>query len=486
MQQARILNSFSLPAPRPYAAAFSVRPAKHGFDLWEDGHQIGYFNTSGWFFLDLWSFSPHEPPVYANRHMNPQVRDIHSCRNTNLNLPFTSGRGLVEGVDDPFARMQLEWLSDSGSELRWRISGEFLRGQRIVYDWRIAYDPSWGRFRVWLDADAWTLRPEGFEPINLMVINALHSKPEKRRWTHSIWEDTAGQVRSLVHSNALFMATDYGRDSDGAWRSKNAPTTGAWIAYATHPDFNPAIVIHEANVPMRFATCSQLFDEHLLWQQAGLENLQENHFHFSMHTELVNLDADVAQSLLDSAIEAPKPKQWLWERVALPFRLGVVNSLEAPVDVWAAEECPILIVSADPAEPIAWVTDHARSGQKCVRLRGDSANGWTTLYPTGAVCNVEPGKQYTFSAWVRTSGVECFARLCLDTARYTFTNVIDHAVSDTLSGDSAWTFISVALKNENEAFMMPRLELYGSGEAFFDDLIFAEESNGSGRLEETL
>ncbi len=100
----------------------------------------------------------------------------------------------------------------------------------------------------------------------MMLAGALADRAQARRWSHSIWSDARGALERLVHSNALFIATDF---IDPAWRTRNAPLQEAWVGYAAHAEFNPAMLVHEANVPLQFSTCSQLFDEHLLWKSAG-------------------------------------------------------------------------------------------------------------------------------------------------------------------------------------------------------------------------
>lgn len=488
MYQERILASFELDQPKAYTPQFRITVTDLGFEIWDDGHQIGFFNThAGDYWLDFWAFSPFEAPIIANREPNPHVRDMHTLRNTFLNFPWTTAKDMLANVAKADRVLRLEWVQDSGDHLRWRLRGQFPQRQRMAYDFRLSYEPAWGRYRLHVDADAWKVRPEGFEPINMMMVGALHSRGEKRRWTHSVWEDPNGNLRRLVHSNALFSATDYGMDPDGPRRTKNAPTSGAWIAYATHPDFNPAMVVHACNVPLSYATCSQLFDEHMLWRDAGVENLDDTHFHFVMHTELVNLTPELARELCDAAVDPTPPRQWLWERCALPFRMGVVNSLEAPVDVWAPEDCPILVVDTDPAAPVAWVEEQSRSGHHSLRLQGGTPGAITRLSPSGAVCNVDPGKRYTFSAWVRTEGVSEGVRLSLWTYRYTLGNVTERAESATVvKGNSDWTFVSVALDSGHDAYMNPCLELLGPGRAYFDDLIFTEEAKGRSAMEDTV
>jgi hypothetical protein len=411
-----------------------------------------------------------EPPVMANLRPPGKVVDLHTMHNTTVNLPITSARELVDGVPDPFTRLKTKWIASRGRALDLEISGEFDQGQRVAYHFRVAYDPKWARYRFFLDADVWKLTYEGLEPINMMMAGALASRPEKRRWTHSVWEDPDGRLKRLVHSNALFFATDYSSNGGGEWRSKNAPYHGAWIAYAAHETFNPAMLIHQTSAPVFFATCSQLFDEHLIWQRAGLDQLDEGYFHFTMRTELVNLDAKLAGKLLRGAADPPRPKRWRFHQIALPFRMDAVNSFEKPLDPWEPEDCPILGVDSNADAPICWDNAVAHTGSHSIRLEGRSDSQWTALFPVGAVCDVEPHARYRLSAWVRTRAVDRFARIELASFEYTYNNVIDAAQSAKVTGSRDWTRIAVELDTGDEAYVMPRLALYGPGTAWFDDV----------------
>lgn len=465
--QEKILQSFPLPQPKPYIPEFRVEREPKGWRIFDRGNAIGFFGNSGWIFFDLWKFSPFELPIFANETPPGKVVDIHTLHNTVMNMPLGQAGDLLHGAGDPMACLQYRWTQERGAELALEFSGTFNHGQRIRYLFRALYDPAWGRYRYFFDSDAWKLSPAGFEPINMMMAGALHSRPEKRRWSHSVWEDSRGNLRRLVHSNALFDATDY---ADANWRSKNGPEQGGWIAYAAHPTFNPAVLIHKTNVPVRFATCSQLFDEHIIWQQAGLTELEENFFHFHLHTELVNLSAALAADLLERAADAPRPRQWRYHRVALPFAMDRENSFESPVDPWRPEDCPILTVDNQPGKPIRWANDAAHSGKHSLRFEGTQPTGWTVLCPSGAVCNVEPHTRYRFSAWVRTKDVERFARLELHAVEYSYTNIIGAANSPEIRGTTDWTLLSVELDSGEEAYVNPRMALYGTGVAWFDDV----------------
>jgi len=461
----RILQGLTATSPRPHSPQFHVERDRWGWRIFDDDAAIAHFMNRGGFCFDIWKFSPFEAEEMAHTEPPTDVYDLHTVHNTVINFPYYTARDVVGDGETQFERMQQRWITDAGPELHLRIAGEFAEGQRLQYDCRFIYDPAWARYRFFLEANFWKVESCGAEPINMMLAGALEDTAEKRRWTHSIWADPHGKLKRLVHSNALFTATDYGDDC-GRGRTKNAPLRGAWIAYAAHPTFNPCMLVHEANVPVHFATCSQLFDEHLIWQNAGLDELDENLFHFVMKTEFVNLPADLAQRFLDEAADPPQPKRWRKETIALPFRVGEVNSFEETLDPWLPEDCPVLALDNRDE----WSDSEAHSGSHSVRLVGQSFHSWQRRFPSGAVCMVEPESCYRLSGWIKTRAVERFARLELFTYEYTYPNIIDFARSIHVAGDSDWTRVEVELATGSEAYIMPQLALYGEGAAWFDDV----------------
>lgn len=462
----KILESFVKPSRRRYSPEFRVTTDANGWRLSDGDQPVAFFGKE--FYFDIWQFSPFEPPEMANVEPAGKVRDLHTLHNTFINLPLIRHRAgdLCEGDPEAAPPARWRWEKRSGKELHVSLSRRFPAGERLRYDVRVVYDPQWARYRYFFDATAWKLTSGGMEPINMMLGGALASRPEKRRWTHSVWVDPDGKLKRLVHSNALFEATDY---ADPLWRTKNAPQRGAWVAYAAHPSFNPAMLIHETNVPICFATCSQLFDEHLIWQQAGLDQLDDGFFCFRMRTELVNLRPAMARTMLNQAADPPRPRKWQTQRVALPFHMDAVNSFEEAVDPWQPEECPILVVEKDEKAPIQWVRDAAHSGRHAIRFDGREPHKRLALQTCGAVCNVDLHTRYRLSVWVKTRGVDRFARAELASYEYTNANVIDNATSPALSGTNDWTKLTVELDSGDEAYLMPGLVLYGKGTAWFDD-----------------
>ena len=71
--------------------------------------------------------------------------------------------------------------------------------------------------------------------------------------------------------------------------------------------------------------------------------------------------------------------------------------------------------------------------------------------------------------WIKTRGVQRFARLELAAYEYTHTNVTASAESAAVSGTRDWTRVTAEINSGDSAYVMPKLVLYGSGTAWFDD-----------------
>jgi hypothetical protein len=96
------------------------------------------------------------------------------------------------------------------------------------------------------------------------------------------------------------------------------------------------------------------------------------------------------------------------------------------------------------------------------------------VFPSGAVCNVKPHRRYRLTGWIRTRGVDRYARLDLFSCEYGYANLVDLAQSPMVSGTSRWTRVEAELDSGDEAYLMPRFVLYGSGTSWFDDVALEE------------
>ncbi len=463
-----ILKSLQASHAEPYPPSFRVEADGDAWRVFDGRRQLAKFYP---LFLDIWALSPFEPDIKANPEPPGEVVDLHTVHNTFLNFG-------IQGWPRNWKTGSVRWIWEkkNGQELVAIISLDAEEGETASWRLTVGYDSTRGQYTWRIRLDARKMDPDGFEGFNLMTAGAVEDRPEKRRWTHCIWENPDGQLRRIVHSNALFQCTDYAgmRDGGGPWRGRNLPYPRAWIAYAAHPVFNPALIIHKTNVPLRAATCSALFDEHIVFSNAGQDNLGEDgYFHFHMDLEFVSLPAALAREILNRAADPVKPKKWWNERVALPFRMEAVNSFEQAVDPWLPEDCPIITLPHDGEGTVAWTDEEAHSGKRSLRLRQEKPER-LAVFPTGAVCKVKPNSRCRFSAWVKTQAVNGAARLELASYAYTYNNIRLRAQSRGLRDTTDWTLLTVEFDSGNSAYVMPYFVLEGTGTAWFDDACLAK------------
>ncbi|HEY3332488.1 MAG TPA: hypothetical protein VGK19_20835 [Capsulimonadaceae bacterium] len=460
----QILQSLHRVSPIHYKPSFRVVSDADTWRIFDADRQLGLFRKLS---LDIWAFSPFEPDEIANCGPQGSVIDLHTARNTFLNFGM-QGWPLHWSADN----VRWEWQQTAGDELIAVVSLNAREGETCAWRITVSYDAGRGSYIYAVSVSARKMDPAGFEGFNMMTAGALESRPERRRWTHSIWESLDGKLRRIVHSNALFVCTDYGglRDGGGPWRGYHHAYPRAWVGYAAHPTFNPACLIHRTNVPLMGAICSALFDEHIVWTSAGQDQLEEDgYFHFQMDLEFVNIPPSLALHLLMQASDPVRPTKWWNEELALPFALGIENSFEDLVDPWLPEECPIFAVPRGNDGPVAWADDAAHSGTRSLRLK-QAAEGRLALFPICAVCRVNPHHQYRLTAWVKTDGALGGAHIELAGYAYTHSNISHKASSVGISGSQDWTYLEVDIDSNDQAYVMPCLVLDGPGTAWFDDV----------------
>ncbi len=460
----KIEKALLLKEPRAYVPAFRIAREGEDVRLFDGDRALALFRQTN---LDIWAFSPFEPDVMANPEPPGKVVDLHTVHNTYLNFGAHAWPAHWNGC-----ALSWRWERESGETLVAVVALDAPEGERCRWRITVSYDPAQGRYRYQVAVDARKRDPAGFESFNMMLAGALEDRPEKRRWSHTLRGDADGQTRRIVHSNALFECTDFGnmRTGEGPWRHYHLGYPQAWVAYAAHPVFNPACLIRRTTVPLMGATCSQLFDEHIIWTRAGQDQVGEDgYFHFHLDLEFVNLPAPLAKRLLKQAADPAKPQGWMNERVAIPFHMEVENAFETAVDPWQPETCPILVVPAGPAGAITWADDQAHSGSRSIRLRQQKAER-LSLFPLGAVCKVRARTRYRLSAWVKTEAAAGGARLELAGFAYTYRNISHQAASADLRGTTDWTRLEVELESGEQAYVMPFLVLDGPGTAWFDDV----------------
>jgi hypothetical protein len=142
---------------------FRVEPGEPGWRVFDCDKPLLHAMTTA---LDIWSFSPFEPDQFATPPRQSSVIDVHTARNTwmNLGLQGWPAAWRARGASS------LEWQwSTQGPELEACITADHDGGERAEWIFRVIYDPSWGRYRYTWDIHARMLTRNGWEPFNMML-----------------------------------------------------------------------------------------------------------------------------------------------------------------------------------------------------------------------------------------------------------------------------------------------------------------------------
>ena len=119
-----------------------------------------------------------------------------------------------------------------------------------------------------------------------------------------------------------------------------------------------------------------------------------------------------------------------------------------------------------------WARGVARTGERSLLIESAAEYTVADRWRTGHLrdLGLAPGSEATFSAWVRTEGVEGSAHLQLY-AIGIGGEILAQPTGGSVTGDSDWTRVSVTISAPAEpCYVMAYLGLKGAGRAWFDDV----------------
>ena len=261
---------------------------------------------------------------------------------------------------------------------------------------KLRYDEAWGRYRYTRGhprparsaARAWAFQHDD------------HSRAGRSAGDAAVDAHRLAQHRRSDHADAkLQRAVPLSRFRCGAPHDLSA--LGHAIA---HPSFNPTTIVHNTTVPLMYATCDQLFDQHLCWTNAAMDNIEADGFyHFKMSVEFANLRPAAAKEILEKAHDPVRTHRVAAGngRAAVPFRMDVVNSFEEEIDPWAPVECPMLLIDKKQSGSVDWDGTTAHSGKKSIRLTAHHQAGPPRVFPDrrAGLC-VKSQSRYKLTGWV--------------------------------------------------------------------------------------
>jgi len=263
---------------------------------------------------------------------------------------------------------------------------------------------------------------------------------------------------------------------------------GGLMAFADEPQGNPAVMVEDASPPVRIDVCYTWFDVHFVWheplrvkERTFAAELDGPPFRYRARLRAWWLNPADARRMLASARQLPLDQTW-FDRF-IPIRMNAENDFEWRIDA-AAREPAIkqIYLWMNPDGGVSYDSSVARSGKHSVLFDGDK-NPNIDYRSTGPELLVTPGKRVKLGAWVKTENLtgEGFR---LESSFFLSKTPAERGLSGpftsrTLTGTNDWTWLEVPMPvTPHDALWLPRrisFILKGSGKAWVDDLVFAEE-----------
>ena len=466
---------------RPYEPHFDVIECETGFWIRDHDRPIAYIHRQ-WYALDAFEFSPfdtlgREPVIDPRYEMG-----------TYINMHAMLFQAIGGNFRWPTAGCTTRWQTDDPRTLWLEIDAEYVSGERTWNVLTIDYDADTGQYRYHIRDRLQLPVQRRQEFCNVYPKDAGNGMPGQKKWQYTFWTGADGRMWKMPHTPALTFAA---RNWNEGVHKHLAP--GGFIGWGVEDDFNLVAVIERASVPVLSATCDMWYDEHLVFEQSGMEYLtDERTSEVEVCLRLFNAPSEHVHHLIDQADCVPISDREIAERSGPAFIFGRINDLETPMDprepqtgqMWRVHDLaakPALLEMelaggrtvgrVPPERHVFWVDDCGRSGTRSIRLRG-LPDRILRLAPAGQNVRVEPNTAYRFEGWIKTRGAR--GRLCIGGYRSSLTQAHNEAESPTAEPDSDWTHVSVQIDGKDDPYVLCRLVVEGDGDAWFDDLCWNE------------
>ncbi len=463
---------------RAYEPAFALQRCDTGIWLCDKGRPIAYIHDK-FYSLDAFEFSPFytrfEKPVIHPRYEMGTYINMHA-------MLFHA----VEGNHRwPTGDCHMAWTLDSGDLLQLEIHADYRDGQRTTNILTVDYDEQVGQYRYRIHKRLWQREQNRVEFCNVYPKNLSNADPAQKKWQYTLWAGANGQPWKMPHTPAL----TYGMLLDDKERMKRLATNG-WIGWGAEDDFNLAVVIENATLPVFSETCDMWFDEHLKYEEPGMECRSEDGYVTQTKLRLLDVPVDVMRSLIEQAQEPAVDRYEATGGCGPAFMLGQINDLENAMDprvpvagqMWDVRVPRVDVLELDDGDSrtpanleasrhVAWVDDCGHSGHRSIRLRGLPGRV-LRLAPVGQSLHVRPNAVYQFEGWIKTRNA--VGRLWIGQCWRNWRTFYGEVESNSVGPDSDWTHVSVQLRTTDYPYVLCRLAVTGDGEAWFDDLHWHE------------
>jgi hypothetical protein len=426
-----------------------VTPAAHAtgtewYYLCDRGERIGLIET--WKReIEMFRFRP----AGENRGGNWELPEVYHWAN------LQGARIQLYGTQmlPPVTSFRLTVAQDRGAVLVLQVEQQHQGGIAGASEYRLAWDERLGY--VWTCRSTYRLaQPRAVEFNNLYARGVSESRDDHKQWQKTLRARADGQI-AFVYHNPLHLPTD-------------AAHRQGFVGFVTEPEMNPFVDLVHTSGPVTMFTCSQWYDQHLVLD-APAAPMPDGGYQVQAQYRFLSLPGGLARELEAMAVAGDDAVEVGWRT---GFLAGRVNDFETPVPRHCVYNGPLWHgVEATPG--------CARSGQRSIHLTGPGLGQELAVTPTGAGPAIygQSDRQYRLAAWVRTRGLLAGgAWLQVDDVRFNWQDVQATHASARLAGDCDWTRLEVDFRPApHDPFLLIKLCVAGTGEAWFDDLELTEQ-----------
>lgn len=397
-------------------------------------------------------------------------------------------------VARPKYKPKMAWVfGDSGGpEITFRIDESYPHDEAIHghHEVRLSYDPLADSYAAEVKAGLEAPDPYITEYVNFYVGGVYDSRPECKRHRYTLWTHPDGRIIRWPHNPVGYMTPGM-NDPD-----ERSVADGGFVAYFSDPYTNPVVEVIHANPPTACATCCNIYDEHLLHHMQKKQD--DGPYRWEAHVRLFSVSMDVAEGLIRQStpvrygVDVSHPNPVLTESCRddrdlhayivynplLPgFYYNRVCDFEEPIPYDQTVAAQGIFCSQAPEHEVFWDPSRGHSGTRSIRLRGNGADELVqTRIAAGPTPHLYANKQYRLSGWILCEGVTGKgARVRFDEIGFRPREGGISHIAGPGNGDADWTYFEEVFTTAPDTELgWLYLELYGPGEAWFDDVALEE------------
>jgi len=469
---------------RPYTPAFAVREEGVGWWIEDNRRPIAFIHRES-FCFDPFEFSP-----FSSLGRQPLVHPRYDM-GTRINMHMALLANVIGNFCLPDDGLDVQWPQQRPDRLALQIGQRYKSGTQACTTLTVDYRPQ-------REAYGYEISVEVREPVpcpsrefcNFYAGHLGDGIPTQKRWQYTVWLGPDGRLWKLPHNPALTFSV---RARTGCRKRLAAD---GFIGFGVEPDFNPSVLLLDANVPLLSDTCDMWHDEHLTVAPPGVEYTQDGAGVARSRIELVNVPQREMERLVSEAETIPISDSEVAQNACPPLLWDQTCDMEEPLD--PRQPCAgMVFVPGDDrwvelgqgwppdygwryregcGSHAEWLEGSGHSGQRCLKLTGLAGRRVAWL-PAGHAFHVQPNARYRFQAWVRTTG-ECKASIWMGNVWRKIYEVSVAAESEPVA-TGQWRRAQVELTTTDCPYLYFRLCAVGAGAAYFDDLRVGPVNGGS-------